>query len=186
MDNSMKREQQSEGERLIIAEYNAEWPRLFEEERVRIQGQIGAYVDDIQHIGSTAVTGLGAKPIIDIMIVIPRIEAVASCVPGLEKLDYHYMGEYGIAGRHYFYKPANASPFEHQYHLHMLMAMHQQYLSHILFRDYLRMHPEALTAYQRLKEELAARYISDRDSYTDGKGQFVSSILALAQSETER
>ncbi|BCL78360.1 GrpB family protein [Ktedonobacteria bacterium brp13] len=186
MDRSMNREQQPGGERLIIAEYNPEWPRLFEEERAGIQEQIGTYLDDIQHIGSTAVPGLGAKPIIDIMVVIPRIEAVASCVPGLEKLDYHYMGEYGIAGRHYFYKPANASPFEHQYHLHMLMTTHHQYLSHILFRDYLRMHPEALTAYQQLKEELATRYISDRDSYTDSKSQFVSGILALAHSEIER
>src|SRR5947209_7330403 len=85
-----------------LVEYNRAWPTLFEEEKVRMLAAIGEHIDDIQHIGSTSVPGLGAKPIIDILISLPEIALVESCVWPMQQMGYEYLGEAGIPGRHFF------------------------------------------------------------------------------------
>ncbi len=88
-----------------LVDYDPQWPILYEEEKASILGVIGDLIVDIQHIGSTAVPGLGAKPIIDIVVAIRRLALIEKCVRPLQTIGYEYLGEYGIPGRYYFRKP---------------------------------------------------------------------------------
>jgi len=165
---------------VVIVDYNPQWPQMYEDERARIQNAIGPYLVDIQHVGSTSIPGLSAKPIIDILPVIRDISLVSQCVEPLAALDYAYFGEYGIPGRHYFRKPADITSQPHTFHLHVLEKGHDQWAMMLLFREYLRLHPEATQHYDTLKRELAAHYGSDRVGYTDAKEFFVKSIVRAA------
>jgi len=165
---------------VIIVDYNPQWPQMYEDEREHIQNAIGPYLVDIQHVGSTSITGLSAKPIIDILPVIRDISLVSQCISLLVALDYAYFGENGIPGRHYFRKPADITSQPQTFHLHVLEKGHDQWAMMLLFRDYLRMHPEAAQHYDTLKRKLAAHYGSDRVGYTDAKEAFVKSIIRAA------
>ena len=165
---------------VIIVDYNPQWPHMYEEERARIQDAIGDCLIDIQHVGSTSIPGLSAKPILDIMPVIREISLVASCVKPLEVLGYAYFGENGIPGRHYFRKPTGITTKPHLVHLHILEKGHDQWAMMLLFRDYLRLHPESALQYDVLKRELAEKYGFDRVGYTDAKESFVRSIIRAA------
>ncbi|GHO45257.1 hypothetical protein KSX_34200 [Ktedonospora formicarum] len=165
--------------------YDVSWPHVFEKERTLIEGVIGAYAEEIQHIGSTSIPGLSAKPIIDILVIVRSLDLVAECVGPLEALDYMYRGENGIPERHYFVKPHGVSSFEHLFHLHMIERTSEQ-MRMVRFRDYLIAHPEARQAYQELKIDLAARYGSDRVGYTDAKADFVLDIVRKAEEECHR
>jgi len=153
---------------------------MYEQEKARIQDAIGEYLIDIQHVGSTAIPGLSAKPIIDIMPVIRDMTFIKRCVQPLEALDYAYFGENGISGRHYFRKPADITSQPHTYHLHVLEKGHEQWAMMLLFREYLRLYPESARQYDILKRELAAKFGSDRVGYTDAKESFVKSIIRAA------
>ncbi|HEX4205402.1 MAG TPA: GrpB family protein [Ktedonobacteraceae bacterium] len=168
---------------LIIEEYNPVWPVRFAEEKQRIQERIGNFIEDIQHVGSTSVPGLAAKPIVDIMVVIPDITQVERCVRPLESINYLYMGEYGIPDRHLFCKPGSVSPFERLYHLHMMDKTHEQYTFHLLFRNYLRKHTDVRDAYQQLKRDLAVQFGANREGYTNAKHNFIRSTIVKAQAE---
>ena len=86
---------------VTIVDYNPAWPTLFEEEKARLLSVAGAWMRDVQHVGSTAVPGLAAKPIIDIMIAIYDLADVEKCIAPIESLGYGYMGEYGLPERHF-------------------------------------------------------------------------------------
>jgi GrpB-like predicted nucleotidyltransferase (UPF0157 family) len=161
-----------------LTAYHPAWARLFEEEARVLQAALGGLVGAIEHVGSTAVPGLAAKPIIDVMGGLRRIEDVAACVPVLEGLGYEYKGEYGIPGRHFFVKGA---PRTH--HLHLVRVGSAFWEDHLLFRDYLRRHPEEAAAYARLKHDLAARHAADREAYTDSKTAFICGVLERARAE---
>lgn len=165
---------------VIIVNYDPQWPQMYEDERARIQNAIGPYLVDIQHVGSTSIPGLGAKPIIDILPVIRDISLVSQCVGPLAALDYAYFGEHDIPGRHYFRIPADTTSQPHKIHLHVLEKGHDQWAMMLLFREYLRMRPESAQQYDTLKRELAARYGSDHVGYTDAKESFVKSIVRAA------
>ncbi len=162
-----------------LVDYDPQWPILYEEEKASILGVIGNFVVDIQHIGSTAVPGLGAKPIIDIMVAIRRLALVEKCVQPLQTMGYEYLGEYGIPGRHYFRKPPG-DPHS-TYHVHMVEREGDFWKRHILFRDFLRVHPEEALRYCQLKRELAAKFASDRDAYNDAKTSFIESVVNKAR-----
>src|SRR5216683_7406284 len=117
---------------IIIADYNPVWPVLFEEEKARILAVAGAYIEDIQHVGSTSVPGLGAKPIIDIMIGIHDLSLVEKCVQPLENLGYEYLSEFGIPGRHYFRKPPDTVSTLRTHHIHMVERNHREWRKHLL------------------------------------------------------
>ena len=87
------------------------WPSLFEEEKARLLAVVSDHIEDIQHIGSTEVPGLGAKPIIDIQMSLRDLALVEKCVGPLESIGYEYLGEYGIPGRYFFHKPAQGYDF---------------------------------------------------------------------------
>jgi GrpB-like predicted nucleotidyltransferase (UPF0157 family) len=165
---------------VIIVDYNPQWPSMYEQEKTRIQSVIGEYLIDIQHVGSTSIPGLSAKPIIDIMAVIRNISFVEQCVKPLEALDYAYKGEGGIPGRHFFRKPTDIPRTGRTFHMHMVEKGHEQWAMYQLFREYLRLHPESVQQYDTLKRELAAKHGADREAYTDAKAPFIRSILRAA------
>ena len=168
---------------IVVVDYDPEWMRMYEEERTRIVVLIGDYLEEIHHVGSTSIPGLAAKPVIDILAIVPEISVVEQCVKPLERLDYAYFGENGIPDRHYFRKPSDIRFHQHTHHIHMMERRHEQAHKMLTFRDYLRKHPEAVKEYQDLKKELATKYSGDRAVYTDAKEPFVQSILRLAEKE---
>lgn len=162
-----------------LIDYDPKWPILYEEEKASILGVIGDFIVDIQHIGSTAVPGLAAKPIIDIMMAIRRLALVENCIQPLQTIGYEYLGEYGIPGRHYFRKPPGHPHSTH--HVHMVERESDFWERHILFRDFLRVHSDEAQRYYELKREVAAKFVSERDAYTEAKTAFIKSVVDKAR-----
>lgn len=167
---------------LIVVDYDPQWPILYEEEKDRILGLIGRLVVAIEHIGSTAVPGLGAKPIIDIMVAVHRLADAEECVEPLRSIGYEYVPEYNdiIPERRYFHKGPQGA---HTHHLHMVELTSDFWERHLLFRDFLRTHPEEARDYYDLKKELAVKYRSDREAYTEAKTAFIESVVDKARTE---
>ncbi len=165
---------------IIVVDYDPAWPQLFIEEQTRIRALIGEYVTEIEHIGSTSIPGLAAKPIIDILLVIRSYSLVAQCVQPLESIGYEYRGEAGIPGRHFFRKFSPTEPPVRTHHIHMIEKSNEQYAWNLLFREYLRRHPETVQEYAVLKRELVVKYRDDRAAYTDAKAPFVYSTVRKA------
>ena len=128
------------------------WTKLFTEEKDRLEEVIGDQVVDIQHIGSTSIPGMPAKPILDIGIAVVDFAEAKACIGPIEGLGYQYRGEHGIPRRHYFVK---GSPRTH--HLHMLAVTSQEWKSHLVFRSYMTAHPDAAQEYADLKLDHAER-----------------------------
>jgi GrpB-like predicted nucleotidyltransferase (UPF0157 family) len=161
-----------------LVSYTPAWATLFQTERARLQRALGADALDIQHIGSTAVPGLAAKPILDLGIAVAAEAVVATCVPRLAALGYTYRGYRGSDQGHFF----DQGPEQYLTHyLHMLLIHEPAWLNYLWFRDYLRAHPAARDAYMRLKQNLASQYAADRAAYTAAKATFVQQILAAVQ-----
>jgi len=158
-----------------LASYSPEWKNIFEQEKKLLQSSIGSYIIEIQHIGSTSIPGMVAKPIIDIGIAVERFEEGVVCIKPMENLGYIYNGENGIPRRHYFDKGDPTA-----YHLHMLEQDSDEWKKHITFRDFLRNNEEAAKEYARLKQQLAVKFRHDRLSYTNGKSEFIKHILKVA------
>lgn len=167
---------------IVIENYNPQWPILYEGEKGRIFGVIGQAVVAIEHVGSTAVPGLGAKPIIDIMVALRHLADAEACIEPLQSIGYEYVPKYEvfIPERRYFRKWVQA---ERTHQVHMVERTSEFWDRHILFRDYLRTHPEVAQEYYQLKKELAAKYGSNRDGYTDAKTPFIESVVAKARAD---
>jgi GrpB-like predicted nucleotidyltransferase (UPF0157 family) len=162
-----------------LTPYTAEWKRLFEQEKARLQTAIGQHVLDIQHVGSTAIPGMVAKPIIDIGIAVASFEAARVCIQPIEQLGYEYRGEHGIPRRHYFVKGNPRTT----HHLHMNEIDSRDWENQVLFRDYLIQHPALAEEYAALKTELAQHYSADREAYLEGKASFIERVLGMARAE---
>ena len=165
-----------------VVDYDPRWPQIYEDERARILSAIGPWVAGIEHVGSTAIPGLAAKPIIDILVGLKTLANAVHCIPRLQAVGYEYVPEYEkeVPERRYFRK----GPLENRtHHVHMVEKGSDFWVKHLRFRDYLRDHPEDARRYERLKRELAARFTDDRDSYTESKTDFVESIVQRAAEE---
>jgi GrpB-like predicted nucleotidyltransferase (UPF0157 family) len=158
--------------------YSREWQRLFEEEKQLIQSTIGNHFLDIQHIGSTSIPNIIAKPILDIGVAVNNFEAASVCVQPLEQIDYFYKGESGISRRHWFVK---GNPTTH--HLHILEINSQNWKNHLIFRDYLRQNSEVAQQYSKLKIQLLDRLNGDRNLYQDEKKPFIEWVLRQAKNQ---
>ena len=161
---------------IVVVEYDPSWPARYERERASIVEALGDVMEGvagIEHVGSTAVPGLAAKPIIDIIVGVRELAAGERCVQPLEGIEYEYLGEAGIPGRLYFRK---GQPRSH--HLHMVAHGSEFWQRHILFRDLLRERPAVAREYEALKRELALQYRTDRLAYTEAKTPFIESALA--------
>ena len=183
------------GKPIVIADYDPAWPRRFETERELIRRACGRdpFVA-IEHVGSTAVPGLAAKPIIDMMPGLRSLDDAPPLIPPLERIGYEYVPEFerdtasgeGMPFRRYFRKDVAG---ERAFHLHMVATDSDSWRRHLLFRDWLRTHPDDAAAYAALKRRVAAEYnarltpTSDINvGYTDRKSEFIEGIIAAAGS----
>ncbi|HSB66638.1 MAG TPA: GrpB family protein [Anaerolineales bacterium] len=155
-----------------LVPYAPEWKLYFEREKAALQEALGSRVLDIQHVGSTSIPGMIAKPIVDIAIAVVDFEEARECVPLVEELGYEYKGEFGIPRRHYFVK---GDP--RLFHLHMSEMIGLEWQNTLLFRDYLRHHPAVAEEYALLKQQLAEKYPQDREAYLNGKTDFIEHVL---------
>jgi GrpB-like predicted nucleotidyltransferase (UPF0157 family) len=162
---------------VFIVPYDPAWPRLFEEEKARILQDIGSYVVNIEHMGSTAIPGLAAKPVIDILIGVRSLADAPLFIPPLTARGYEYVSRYEqeMPFRRYLNRKVNG---EHTHHLHMVEPDTDFFRVQLAFRDYLRTHPKECEEYAALKLRLAEKYRNDRVAYTDSKNEFIQGILA--------
>ncbi len=151
------------------------WPERFQQEATGLARILPGLVF-IHHIGSTAVPGLAAKPVIDIMPVIRDIEAVAAAEPQLAAMGYEALGEFGIVGRRYFRKGGDLR----SHHLHVYGLGHPDIERHLAFRDYLRADPAERDRYGGLKQRLAVQVAGDIERYMDGKDAYIKTTERLA------
>ncbi len=165
---------------VIVVPYDEAWPSLFEEEQSRIESAIGPWVEQIEHVGSTAVPGLAAKPVIDIMVGVKSLGDSPILIERLAGVGYEYVPEFErvLPFRRYFRKVRDGRR-THQIHL-VERSNGRWWERHLLFRDYLRTHPETAREYGRLKDHLAERFRSDREAYTDAKTDFISEVVRRA------
>ena len=164
---------------VVIADYDRRWLDMYAEEKRQILGAIGEWVVAIEHIGSTSVPGLAAKPIIDIMVGVHALDDAQHCIAPLATIGYVYKPELeaDIPERRYF----NKGPQSDHRHLHMVEVSSKFWRDQLVFRDYLRSYPEMAAAYADLKRNLAARFQTDREGYTEAKTEFVQSVLRMAR-----
>jgi GrpB-like predicted nucleotidyltransferase (UPF0157 family) len=167
---------------IVIENYNPRWPELYEAEKARLLDALGPAVAGIEHMGSTSVPGLGAKPIIDIMLGVRNLDDAQAFIEPLARLGYEYRPEFetSIPDRRFFRR---IETNVRTHHLHVVEMGGAFWERHLLFRDYLRTHPETAQAYEALKRDLAARYAHDRDAYTESKTAFIQQIEAQARAE---
>ncbi|MHA2250721.1 MAG: GrpB family protein [Candidatus Kariarchaeaceae archaeon] len=170
------------GERapIVIVEYDPKWPILFDKEKISIQGIIGDKIETIEHVGSTSVEGLGAKPIIDILISVKSLDIADQCIKPLIESGYEYIKrhERQLPQRRFFVVGPRKQG--RTIHIHMVEVNSGFFREQIAFRDYLRKNIESAQAYYKLKKELEAKYRNDREKYTESKTDFILSILEKA------
>ena len=173
----------ADDEPVQIVAYDPSWPASFERERAELQAAIGGYVvAGIHHAGSTAVPGLDAKPIIDILVGVADLPGSRRCIEPLAGLGYLYV-PYRPEEMHWFCKP---DPSHRTHHLHLVPADSRRFGDELAFRDYLRLHPDVARDYARLKRGLARQFEHDRQAYTDAKTAFVVAVVERALEEVSR
>lgn len=158
---------------ITVVPYDPGWEKEFEREAEAIREILGEQCRGIYHIGSTAVPGLRAKPVIDLLAVVEDLEAADRQKPRFEALGYECMGEFGIPGRRYFRKGGD----ERTHQIHMFAESSRRDIQrHLAVRDYLRAHREAAEEYGRLKAGLAKKFPYDIEGYCDGKDAFMKQL----------
>src|SRR4051794_1942089 len=162
-------------EPIRLAPADPNWPARFEEEREALEQAIGKWVEGgIHHVGSTAVTGLDAKPVIDILAGVRDLESARACFGPLARLGYVY-APYLPDEMHWFCKP---DPARRTHHLHLVPNGSPRHRDELAFRDRLRADPRLAADYATLKHQLAERHPNDREAYTKGKAQFIQQAVA--------
>ena len=169
--------------RVIIVEYDPQWAILFEEEKRRVLEVIGHKVLAVEHIGSTAIPGLGAKPIIDILAGVRGTVDADQCIPMLRNIGYTSFSPDPEDPDHYYC--CGKGPHSMGYHLHLVRFKSPEWERHLLFRDYLLAHPEIAQQYYELKKKLASKHRSDRGSYTKAKTPFIESVIDKARKDIQ-
>jgi GrpB-like predicted nucleotidyltransferase (UPF0157 family)/GNAT superfamily N-acetyltransferase len=161
-------------DQIHLAPHNPDWPRLFEQERAALEVAIGRWAPGgIHHVGSTAVPGLDAKPIIDILVGVEDLETSRACFAPLADLGYLH-APYRSDEMHWFCKP---HPSRRTHHLHLVPSGSRRFGDELTFRDRLRADPELAADYVALKHRLAARFANDREAYTEAKAEFIHNAL---------
>jgi GrpB-like predicted nucleotidyltransferase (UPF0157 family) len=162
---------------VILVEYQSDWPRRFREAAAELLQIFAGPEVRIEHIGSTAVEGLCAKPVIDIMLGAADLPTIESGIPRLVDLGYRYKPEHErvLPGRRYFSRPAADTP---QVHLHAVVVDGEIWCRQLAFRDGLRGDPDLARRYAELKRRLADEHPDDRSAYTDAKGPFIAEWFA--------
>lgn len=158
--------------KIEVVPYNPAWPQTFEEEAARIKQALGENCIAVHHIGSTAVPGLAAKPVIDMIPVVLDIMKVDQATQNMQSLGYEAKGEFGMLFRRFFVKNLGSQ----SYHIHVFEQENPEIERHLKFRDWMRVHEDDQNAYVSLKQELALKYPNDRKAYVFGKEAFIAGI----------
>lgn len=159
---------------IVLAPHNATWASAYESEAWAISNALSELSIELHHIGSTAIPGLVAKPVIDMLGVVSSVEELDAHAHLLIALGYEGLGEYGIPGRRYFRK--NAPDGARTHHLHAFAAGAPEIHRHLDFRDYLRAFPIEAAAYAALKQSLVESCGSDMTAYSEGKTEFIRAV----------
>jgi GrpB-like predicted nucleotidyltransferase (UPF0157 family) len=168
---------------VVVVDYDPAWPGWFAALSARIWPAVADLASSIEHVGSTSVPGLAAKPIIDFDIVVPSAERVPAVIERLTGLGYRHRGDLGVPGREAFYRPADGevppnARVPHQ--VYVCVAGIASLRNHLAVRDYLRANPAVSQEYGALKKELARRFPNDIDSYIEGKSELLGRILTAS------
>ncbi|WP_159888714.1 GrpB family protein [Paenibacillus puerhi] len=168
---------------VIIEDYNYDWPGMFEELALILKCRLGKLIIDVQHVGSTSVPGLAAKPIIDMDIVISSMSLLPEVIIKLSELGYYHEGNLGVEGREAFGRKDAKVPYNEdnqqkpEHHLYVCNQESEAFINHVMLRDILRRHTHLVDEYGELKKKLAIKYRDNRQAYTEGKTQFVSKVM---------
>ena len=160
-------------DQLEIREYDTAWPAIFSELANRVKAHLGPLVAEVEHVGSTAVPGLTAKPVIDMDVVLASPSDLPEVIRRLGALGYTNEGELGIAGREAFRWP----PGESRHHLYVLSAGARELRRHLAFREALLADRTIRDAYSELKKNLSRQFPHDRKAYTEAKSAFIKNII---------
>jgi GrpB-like predicted nucleotidyltransferase (UPF0157 family) len=167
-----------------VVRYNPRWPQMFEELQAVLQNALGISCRRIEHVGSTSVPGLDAKPIIDMDAVVAAKD-LRQAIEILARLGYIHQGDLGIHGREAFARETEDVPHSGRkrtwpaHHLYVCPEDSPELARHLAFRDCLRANQELATQYGTLKSDLAKRYKSDREAYTLAKTDFIENALRV-------
>lgn len=168
---------------IIVENYNSDWADIFKKLKQVYLNRLGNLNVDIQHVGSTSVPGLAAKPIIDIDIIVKNQEDINIVIQNLEKIGYIHVGDLGIKGREAFKRKSNEVPYKegisswNDHHLYVCMSGCASVENHLSLRNYLKENPQAIIEYGNLKKDLAEKYKYDINSYIKKKTDFIVKIL---------
>ena len=166
----------------MVVAYDPGWPGLFRRLGDRIDAALAGVAHVTEHVGSTAVPGLDAKPVIDVDIVVPDQAAVNAAIEALAAGGWQHQGDLGITGREAFVPPPDAA----YHHLYVVVARSQPHRDHIDLRDFLRGHPGQAARYGELKRQLAVLLETDREAYAAGKADMITGFLRLARREAAK
>jgi len=158
---------------VVIADYDPGRPNEFERLRARALDALCDLPATVEHVGSTAVPGCAAKPVVDLDVVVETESDLAEAIRRLAPAGYRHQGDLGVPGREAFAWPAG----EQRHHLYVVVAGNPAHRRHLALRDYLRAHPDDARAYGELKRELAGRFGTDRVAYTEAKTPFIERLL---------
>ena len=158
---------------IVVLPYDEKWKQAFLDIKSELDEALGDLPISIEHVGSTSVPGLSAKPIIDIDVVVRKTD-VEAAIRALATIGYEHEGNGGIEGREMFKYSGKENLMEH--HLYVCPEDSRELKRHVLFRDYLRAHPDAVQAYSQIKKEAADLYPHDIDSYINHKGVVIEKI----------
>lgn len=167
---------------IVVSKFDERWSEIFQSMKQVLSKSLNDLIIDIEHVGSTSVQGLGAKPILDIDIVIENYDVFPQVIQGLESIGYFHQEEWSFDGREAFGRKDIYTPWDGnatrwmQHHLYVCNKDSKELARHLLFRDYLRNNPQVVIEYENLKRNLA-NTVKDRTSYTLGKTEFISKIL---------
>ncbi|MEJ0054010.1 MAG: GrpB family protein [bacterium] len=164
---------------VVLVPHNPEWPPLFDKEKKLLLEAFGDRIKAIEHIGSTAIPGMPAKPIIDINVAVKSLDDIGDFIQILPGLGYEYIPERRFADRQFFPK---GPPEYRTHHLNLVeITSKTGWMNALAFRNYLRKNSLAREEYRKLKESLADQYADNREEYTERKSAFVHEILKKAQ-----
>ena len=169
---------------VVIVDYDPRWPLIYEEEKLCILGVADSRILDVAQIGSTAVVGLGAKPIVDIMAGVNSSSDADELLPLLSEIGYKdVIRHLGHSKWYYCLRKVvhGEEAWLQNFHLHLIKFRSETWERHILFRDFLRNNPETMLKYDKLKRMMAAKYGADRESYTNAKTEFIASVVNQAK-----
>ncbi len=158
----------------FVVPHDPNWKLAFQVEAKAIENTLGNMPIQLHHIGSTAIPGILAKPIIDLLGVVSALDDVDAHAHVFERLGFEVMGDYGIEGRRYFRKTDGYGTRTH--HLHVFEEGSTHVERHLAFRDFLRAYPKIAKEYSSLKERLTQGDATSWDAYMDGKDPFVSRV----------